>query len=126
MSMASPLNRARGLGSAKAGVHHWWAQRVSAVALVPLVLWFVIAVISAPGMSHGEFRAWVGSPINSVLLVLLIVATFHHAQLGVQVVIEDYVQGEGARIGLILAAKGLAVLLAALGIFAVLKVALRG
>lgn len=126
MKMASPLNRARGLGSAKDGVHHWWLQRVTAVALVPLVLWFVIAVISASGMNHAEFRAWVGSPFNAVLLVLLIVATFHHAQLGLQVVIEDYVQGEGAKIGLILVAKGLAVLLGALGVFAVLKVALRG
>jgi succinate dehydrogenase / fumarate reductase, membrane anchor subunit len=126
MKMASPLNRARGLGSAKDGVHHWWVQRVTAVALVPLVLWFVIAVISASGMSHAEFRLWVGSPFNAVLLVLLIVATFHHAQLGLQVVIEDYIQGEGAKIALVLAAKGLAVLFGALGVFAVLKVALRG
>jgi succinate dehydrogenase / fumarate reductase membrane anchor subunit len=124
--MATPLSRARGLGSAKEGVHHWWAQRVTALALVPLALWFVIAVITSTGMSHAEFRAWVGSPFNAVLLVLLIAATFHHAQLGVQVVIEDYIHHEAAKIGLILLAKGLAVLLAALGIFAVLKVALRG
>src|SRR5207302_8643993 len=95
--MRSPLSRAIGLGSAKEGVDHWWAQRVTALALVPLTLWFVIAVIELAGADRALFVDWVRQPLPAVLLVLLLIATFHHGALGLQVVIEDYVEREAPR-----------------------------
>lgn len=126
MSLRSPLGRARGLGSAKSGTQHWWAQRLTALALVPLAIWFVIAVITATGGSFAGARAFVGNPVNAVLLVLLIAATFHHAQLGLQVVIEDYVHTRWAELALLLAVKGAAIVLALAAIFAVLSIAFGG
>ena len=122
--MRSPLGRAIGLGSAKEGVAHWWRQRVSALALVPLTLWFVIAVIGLIGADHTAFVAWVRSPMPAVFLVLLLVATFYHTALGLQVVIEDYIHGEVARLAALLIMRLLCVLFAVRGIFAVLKMAL--
>ncbi len=122
--MRSPLGRAIGLGSAKEGVAHWWRQRVSALALVPLTLWFVIAVIGLIGADHAAFVAWVRSPMPAVFLVLLLVATFYHTALGLQVVIEDYIHGEVARLAALLIMRLLCVLFAVRGIFAVLKMAL--
>jgi succinate dehydrogenase / fumarate reductase, membrane anchor subunit len=122
--MRSPLGRAIGLGSAKEGVAHWWRQRVSALALVPLTLWFVVAVIGLIGADHAAFVAWVRSPMPAVFLVLLLVATFYHAALGLQVVIEDYIHGEVARLAALLIMRLLCVLFAVRGIFAVLKMAL--
>jgi succinate dehydrogenase / fumarate reductase membrane anchor subunit len=122
--MRSPLGRAIGLGSAKEGVAHWWAQRVTALALVPLTLWFVIAVIGLVGADHGVFVAWVRSPMPAILLILLLVATFYHAALGLQVVIEDYIHGEVARLATLLMMRFLCIVFAVRGIFAVLKLAL--
>src|SRR4029077_18331937 len=100
--MRSSLGRAIGLGSAKEGVGHWWRQRVSALALVPLILWLVISVIGLIGADHAAFVAWVRSPMPAVLLILLLVATFYHTALGLQVVIEDYVHGEAMRLSALL------------------------
>jgi succinate dehydrogenase / fumarate reductase membrane anchor subunit len=122
--MRSPLGRAIGLGSAKEGVEHWWALRVTSIALVPLVLWFVVSVIRLTGSEHGDLVDWVSQPITAVLLVLLLIATFYHSALGLQVVIEDYLDNEAARLGLIIAMRLAHVLLAALGIFAVLRIAI--
>lgn len=119
--LRSPLGRAIGLGSAKEGVAHWWAQRVTAIALVPLLLWFVIAIVALAGADRATFVAWVHHPVPAVLLVLLLIATFYHGELGLQVVIEDYVENEALRLGLIIVMRLAAILLAALGIFAVLK-----
>ncbi len=126
MSLRSPLGRARGLGSAKSGTQHWWAQRLTAIALVPLVIWFVIAMVAATGSDYASARAFIGSPVTAVLLILLIAATFHHAQLGLQVVIEDYVHTKSAEIALLLAVKGAAIVLAVAAIFAVLSIAFGG
>ncbi len=126
MSLRSPLGRARGLGSAKSGTQHWWAQRLTAIALVPLTIWFVIAMVAATGSDYASARAFIGNPVTAVLLVLLIVATFHHAQLGLQVVIEDYVHTKSVEIGLLLAVKGAAIVLALAAIFAVLSIAFGG
>ena len=117
------LARVRGLGSAKEGVHHWWMQRVSAVALVPLTLWFVIALIAHTGADYVAARAWLGSPVTLGLMVLVIGATFYHAQLGLQVVIEDYIHHEGAKIGLILLTKLASLVLALSAIIALLIIA---
>jgi len=122
--MRSPLGRAIGLGSAKEGVEHWWRQRVTALALVPLTLWLVIAVIGLVGAEHAVFVAWVRSPMPAVLLVLLLLATFYHTALGLQVVIDDYVHGEAMRLAALLVMRLLCILFAVRGIFAVLKLAL--
>ncbi len=120
MEMRSSLGRARGLGSAKEGVAHWWAQRVTGVALVPLSLWFVYAAVSLAGADLNAFRAWAAEIGNATLMILFTVALFHHAQLGVQVVIEDYVHNEAVKIASVLAVKLIAVLLAVSCILAVL------
>lgn len=122
-SFRSELGRARGLGSAKEGVQHWWMQRVSAVGLVPLTLWFVIAVVAHIGADYEAVRAWLGSPITFGLMVLLIGVTFYHAQLGLQVVIEDYVHSEGAKLAAILAVKFACLLLAFTAIVALMVIA---
>ncbi len=122
ISMRSDLARVRGLGPAHDGVAHWWAQRLTALALIPLTLWFVTAIVGLVGADHATVAEWIAQPLPAMLLVLLIVATFHHAQLGLQVVIEDYVHAEGLKIGLILAVKGLAVLLSVASLFAVLRI----
>jgi len=123
MSLRSPLGRVRGLGSAKEGVSHWWAQRLTAVALVPLLLWFVVSVVSHAGADYKAAVMWLEQPFVAIPLLLLIVATFHHAQLGMQVVIEDYVHAEWARIALIVLVKFAAVAFAIACIYAVLKIA---
>ena len=124
--LAGPLARARGLGSAKEGVQHWWAQRISAVALVPLTLWFVYAVVHLAGADQGAVRDWLHRPANAMLMTLLIAAMFYHLALGIQVVVEDYVHREGVKIATILLIKGLIVLLALGALFTVLRVAVGG
>ena len=121
--MRSPLGRAIGLGSAKEGVEHWWRQRVTALALVPLTLWFVAAVIGLVGADHAAFVAWVRSPMPTMLLILLLVATFYHVALGLQVVIEDYIHREAMRLGTLLVMRSLCVVFAVRGIVAILKLA---
>jgi succinate dehydrogenase / fumarate reductase membrane anchor subunit len=108
----SPLGRARGLGSARAGSKHWWAQRLTAIALVPLTLWFIWSMLHLTGASQADVAAWLSSPVRLALMLALIAATFHHLQLGMQVVIEDYVHQEGTKLALILAMKGLCIVLA--------------
>jgi len=122
--LRSPLSRAIGLGSAKEGVEHWWAQRVTALALVPLALWFVIAVIELAGADRALFVDWVRRPMSAVFLVLLLIATFYHGALGLQVVIEDYVENETVRLGLLIVMRLAAILFAVRGILAVLKLSL--
>ena len=123
--MRSPLGRALGLGSAKKGVEHWWVQRVTAVALVPLTLWFVVSLLQLTGGDLASAQHWLGRPIPAILMVLLLIATFYHAALGLEVVIEDYVHAELAKLGLVLIVRFAAVALAVAGIFAVLRLALH-
>lgn len=101
MSLVSPLNRVLGLGSAKGGSEHWWVQRVSAVALVPLGLWLMAAVAGLPDFGYASVSSWMASPLNSILLILLIVTMTYHSYLGVQVVVEDYVHGATKTVTLI-------------------------
>lgn len=124
MSLRSPVGRVLGLGSAGEGVGHWWSQRVSSVALVLLGLWFVFSLVRMPDVSYGAVTAWIGSPVNAVLLSLLIGTMVYHSMLGVQVVVEDYVGHHGAKIVTLLLLNFLHYVLAALGIFAVLRIAL--
>lgn len=122
--LRSPLGRARGLGSARAGSGHWWAQRLTALALVPLTLWFIYAVIHLSGASHQTVIDWLSAPLTLGLMLALIVATFYHLQLGLQVVIEDYVHNELLKVASVLLIKALSVLLALVCIVSVLKIGL--
>jgi succinate dehydrogenase / fumarate reductase membrane anchor subunit len=125
-TLRSPLGRAVGLGSAKEGVEHWWMQRLTAIALVPLALWFVASVIALAGADHVAVIEWLSGPLAAILMLLLIGATFYHAALGLQVVIEDYVHGEGAKFAALVLNKLICFALAVAGIFAVLKIAFGG
>ena len=122
--MRSPLGRAIGLGSAKEGVEHLLLQRITAVALVTLTLWFAIALIRLIGADLDTVQEWVGRPLPAICLVLLLIATFYHASLGLQVVIEDYVHGEFGRLGLVIVVRLACVAFAVAGIVAVLTLAL--
>jgi succinate dehydrogenase / fumarate reductase, membrane anchor subunit len=124
--LRSQLGRVRGLGSAHGGTEHWWAQRVTAVALVPLTLWFVWSLLHLAGEPRAAVVVWAGHTVNAALLVALVLATFRHAQLGLQVVLEDYIADERARLIAILLAKGVTTLLGLMSLLAVLKLALGG
>jgi len=123
MALRTKLSEARGLGSAKEGTHHWWVQRVTSIALVPLSFWFAFAAATLAGDGYDAVAAWVAAPVNAVLLLLLIVATFHHLHLGVQVVLEDYVHIEPVKVAAVLAVKLASAMLGVAAAFAVLKVA---
>ena len=124
--MRSPLGRVLGLGSAKEGVEHWWRQRTTALLLVPLVVWFVVSVIGLVGADRAALVAWMRNPMAAVAMILLIAATFYHAALGLQVVIEDYVHGEAAKLATLLVMRLLCLLLVLRGVLAVLKLAFAG
>ena len=122
--LRSPLGRARGLGSARAGSKHWWAQRLTAIALVPLTLWFIWSMLRLLGAGRGDVQDWLASPVRLALLLALIVATFHHLQLGLRVVIEDYVHQDGLKLALVLGMQGLCILLALTCIVSALAIGL--
>ena len=119
----SQLGRFRGTGTAKSGVHHWYAERVTSIALVPLTLWFVWGMVRLAGQPWDLVHLWASRPWNAVLLIALIAMTFHHTQLGIQVVLEDYVHAKWAMNGGILATKAICGLLALLAGLSVLKLA---
>jgi succinate dehydrogenase / fumarate reductase membrane anchor subunit len=121
--MRSQLGRARGLGAAKSGLHHWWAQRVTAVALLPLSLYFVISVLMLAGASREQMVAFMAEPWNTVIYLCLIAALFYHLTLGLQVVIEDYVHGEATRMASLMLIKGVCVFCALACAVSVLKLA---
>jgi succinate dehydrogenase / fumarate reductase membrane anchor subunit len=125
MDRRTPLARARGLGSAKAGVHHWWAQRLTAIALIPLVVWFAICLVMLTGMEFNSVRAWIGAPLNMLMLILTIGIGLHHAQLGLQVVWEDYTEG-AIRVVMIVFTKFVAVLFGLGAIVSILRIGFGG
>ena len=122
----SPLRRARGLGAAKDGTHHWWMQLVSALALVPLVLWFIALVIGLAGEDYYAMVGTLNSPINAILLILLVTGAFYHAALGLQVVIEDYVSREICRKLSIITVNLLCIAGAVACYYSILKIGLGG
>ena len=126
MSMRSALGRVRGLGSAKSGTGHWWSQRLSAIALVPLTLWFIGSLVVLAGASYAEIIAWVSSPIVASLLVLLVATTFYHSYLGLQVVIEDYVHNEPLKLATLIVVQGASFVLALIGIVSVFMLLFGG
>lgn len=125
-SLRSPLGRVRGLGAAKEGTGHWWAERMTALALVPLTFWFVASVVALAGADYQTMRDWMSSPVVAGLLILVVVITFYHMSLAVQVVIEDYVHYEPAKYFGLIAVKGLSTLLGLTGVLSVLIVLFRG
>lgn len=126
MNLRSPLAQARGLGAAKQGLGHWWMQRLTALALIPLALWFVYSVAVYHAASYPTLVAWVHNPYVAVALILWFVVLYYHSALGVQVVIEDYVGSEMLRLALIVLEKFAHAVLAAVCIFSVLKLAFGG
>lgn len=126
MAFRTPLARARGLGSAKTGFHHWWLQRVTAVALIPLTVWFGFGIAALPGADYADVVAWIGAPLNTVLLFSLIIATCYHAALGLQVVVEDYVHAEWVKIATIMTVNLFFVLISLAAVYATLRIVLVG
>lgn len=123
MSLRSPLGRVLGLGSARGGSSHWYAQRVTAVALVLLGAWFVASLASLNGTSLDAVTTWLRSPVSSVLAVLFIGVAAHHANLGLQVVVEDYVSSQGTRLAALVAIKFALMVAALVGVLSVLRIA---
>jgi succinate dehydrogenase / fumarate reductase membrane anchor subunit len=119
--MRSPLGRALGLGSAREGVKPWWFERVTAVALVPLTLWFAASLITLTGSDYSTFVAWLRAPLAALLMVLLLIALFSHLALGLRVVLEDYIHSK-AKIPALLAVRFGCFALAAAGILATLRI----
>jgi len=126
MAYRTPIAKVRGLGSARAGLQHWKMQRLTAISNVLLVLWFVFSAIALSGSGYDQVRAWLASPITATLVVLLVISTFSHARLGLQVAVEDYVHHEGAKIASLVAIALVVLALAVACIVAVLTVAVGG
>lgn len=126
MSLRSPLSRVLGSGSARAGTEHWWMQRVTAIALLFLGLWFIVSIRGLDGYTEADLYQWVAFPVNAVMLLLLSVVMTWHSALGVQVVIEDYVHGPGIKIVSLLLNKFAHVFFGLAAVFAILSVSLGG
>ena len=124
--LRSDLGRVRGLGSAKEGVGHWWAQRVTALALIPLSIWFIASILFLTDVDHATAMQWLGSPITLGLMALFLVALIYHAVLGLQVVVEDYIHGHATKLILLLLVQFAGFALGAAGIVAMLVIALYG
>ncbi len=124
MSLQSPLTRVRGRGSAKSGVSHWWVQRVTAVTLVPLTLWFVVKLLGLPSLNIGDVREWVAEGWTPVLLIMLLGAMAWHSALGVQVVLEDYIRLKSLKVAALFTSTIFHVLVTIAGSYAVLRIAL--
>jgi succinate dehydrogenase / fumarate reductase membrane anchor subunit len=124
VSLRSSLIKVSGLGSAKDGTGHWWAQRITAVALIPLGLWFAISVLGMPGADYNAVRSWLAQPLNSILMILLIVSVLHHSQLGIQVVVEDYVHNQSLKVLTLTLSRFLHIALAVAAIYALILISL--
>jgi len=124
MSLKTPLSRARGLGSAKAGAAHFWHQRLTAVVLVPLTIWFVYVVVRFTGAELGEVRHFFANPFNAGLMLIFVLAGLYHMTLGVQVIIEDYIHRESTRLALLVLNQFAGLAIAVICTIAILRLAL--
>ena len=122
MSLRTPLGRVLGLGTAREGTEHWWAQRVSAVALLLLGAWFVIVIVMLDGLDHAAAVAFVAAPWNGVLLMLLSVTLAYHSYLGVQVVVEDYVHAPGIKVVSLMLSRFAHLFVAVAAVYAIVRV----
>ena len=125
MGMQTPLARASGLGSAKRGTHHWWFQRLTAIMLVPLSLWFMASMASLITIDYAVIRTWIATPVTTVMLILFVISLFYHAQLGLQVIIEDYVHSEWQKVANIILIRFIAFVAALAAIFAIMRLFLE-
>ena len=126
MRRETPLGRVRGLGSARSGAHHWWLERLTSVSTLILLVWFVGSLMRLPALDHQTVTQWLASPLAAVPMLLLTVSLFWHAKLGLIVIVEDYVHEEGGRLFWVVVINFLAILGAALALFAILKIAFTG
>lgn len=126
MKQGTAIGRVRGLGSARSGAHHWWLERLTSVSTLVLVVWLLVALLRLPRLDYEMVTQWLASPVAAVPMLLLIVSTFWHNKLGLQVVIEDYVHEEGMKLFSIVLLNFLTLLLGGFAIFSVLKIAFTG
>ena len=126
MKMETPLGRVRGLGSARAGAHHWWLERLTSISTLVLLVWLVVSLVRMPDLEQSTLAEWLSQPLAAVPMLLLIVSVFWHLKMGLQVVVEDYVHTDGPKLLWITLITFLSLLGAGLAIFAVLKIALGG
>ena len=122
--MRTPLNKVRGLGSAKEGADHFWKQRITGLANIPLTLFLVVTIIALAGKDHGSVTDWLGSPLVAIAMMALILSGAIHMRLGMQVIIEDYVHGEGAKIVFLMANTFFSILVGLASMFAIIKLGL--
>ena len=126
MNLRSPLSHVLGSGSAKEGTDHWWAQRVTAVGLVILGLWFLFALLRIDNFDHVQIVRWVGQPFSSVMLILLCLTLAYHSALGIQVIIEDYVHGAFLKVASLILSKFAHIFVALAAVYSVLRIAFGG
>ena len=126
MRMETPIARVRGLGSARSGAHHWWLERLTSVSTLLLFVWFAVSLLRLPSLDHAAVTEGLSAPLAAVPMLLLVVSTFWHLKLGLQVVIEDYVHEEGMRFFSIILLNFFTLALGALAFFSVLKIAFGG
>jgi succinate dehydrogenase / fumarate reductase membrane anchor subunit len=124
MNYRSPLARARGLGSARQGTHEWWRQRVTSIALIPLIFWLAAAVVSLPYANYEQVVRWIATPWNSILILSFVIVVFYHAALGLQVVMEDYIHTDWLKMLSILGMKLVFSFLALASLYATLRIVL--
>ncbi|HWA44394.1 MAG TPA: succinate dehydrogenase, hydrophobic membrane anchor protein [Hypericibacter adhaerens] len=125
-NLRSELGRVRGLGSAKEGVQHWWYQRLTALALIPLLIWLVAGLVAHAGIDRAGAVEWLGSPVTFGLMLLVLGAGFWHALLGLQVVVEDYIHHEAAKLTLLILVRFLCIVLALAAAIALFDIAFGG
>ncbi len=124
MSFNTPISKVRGLGSARNGTHHWWMQKIAAVALIPLTVWFVASIVQMTKADYFTVISWLSSPIPAILMLIYIVIAIYHLRLGLQAIVEDYIHSEGMKVGLQFSILFGCTIIAVASIFSVLKIAL--
>ena len=124
MSIRTPFSRVQGLGAAHSGTEHFWRERASSVALIPLTAWFVYAATHLIGLSYDDAFTFLHDPVNAIAMLLFVIASVVHMTLGIQVVIEDYVHTEGSKLLLFLANKAFGWIIGVASVFAILRIAL--
>ena len=120
----SPLARAKGLGSSHEGASHWWIQRLTSIALIPLVIWCAFSVAMLPNLTHSELISWINYPLTSILIITMILATCYHMALGLRVIVEDYVHTPALKVGTLILINFIAIMTAIIGIYSVARLAL--
>ena len=124
--LRSPLAKVKGLGASSEASHHFWQQRLTALALIPLTIWFCFSIALLPETSHASITTWLNSPFNAVMMILIVLVSFQHAHLGLQVILEDYIAEYRYRLLAILTVKFISYFMMALGVYSIIKITLGG